>query len=194
MACPKSVRIKNWNNDKKVHLFGRWYFYNNRFITAKLFDAYMCYFQEEYSKHFSLSSILNYLSNRYNNTLRGIFLKQYILGGHAILGGIHLYFTYLRFVTLYYTWYVIYQESIYYYYIIQSSNRPERQFYKTGGRRGGIFFENYKFYMTHFGLIKLESSNLLDITNSVTIYTLLYKIHRILARHMQIFWNILENL
>ena len=37
-------------------------------------------------------------------------------------------------------------------------------FPKLGGRRGGIFFENYKFYMTHFGLIKLESSNLLDIT------------------------------
>ena len=29
---------------------------------------------------------------------------------------------------------------------------------------GGIFFKNYKFYMTHFGLIKLKSSNLLDIT------------------------------
>jgi len=28
---------------------------------------------------------------------------------------------------------------------------------------GGDFFENYEFYMTHSGLIKLESSNLLDI-------------------------------
>ena len=37
-------------------------------------------------------------------------------------------------------------------------------FPKLGGRRGGFFFENYKFYMPHFGLIKLESSNLLDIT------------------------------
>ena len=37
-------------------------------------------------------------------------------------------------------------------------------FRKLGGRRGGFFFKNYKFYMTHFGLIKLESSNLLDIT------------------------------
>ena len=33
-----------------------------------------------------------------------------------------------------------------------------------GGGEGEFFFENYKFYMTHFGLIKLESSNLLDIT------------------------------
>ena len=43
-----------------------------------------------------------------------------------------------------------------------------------GGEWGGIppqnfevppwFFKNYKFYMKHFGLIKLESSNLLDIT------------------------------
>ena len=33
-----------------------------------------------------------------------------------------------------------------------------------GGGGGEFFFENYEFYMTHFGLIKLESSNLLDIT------------------------------
>ena len=38
------------------------------------------------------------------------------------------------------------------------------QFSKTGGEEGGNFFKIYKFYMTHFGLIKLESSNLLDIT------------------------------
>ena len=37
-------------------------------------------------------------------------------------------------------------------------------FENWGGGGGGIFFKNYKFYMTHFGLIKLESSNLLDIT------------------------------
>ena len=54
----------------------------------------------------------------------------------------------------------------------------------------GIFFENYKFYMAYFGLIKLESSNLLDITiidgyihitNLLLFYiSQIYKIWRIL--------------
>ena len=36
-------------------------------------------------------------------------------------------------------------------------------FENWGGGGGEFFFENYKFYMAYFGLIKLESSNLLDI-------------------------------
>ena len=36
-------------------------------------------------------------------------------------------------------------------------------FENWGGGGGEFFSENYKFYMAYFGLIKLESSNLLDI-------------------------------
>ena len=66
---------------------------------------------------------------------------------------------------------------------------PLLAIFQNWGGGGGEFFSKIISFMTHFGLIKLESSNLLDITNSVTINipTLLYKIHRILARHRQIF-------
>ena len=37
--------------------------------------------------------------------------------------------------------------------------------------KGGIFFENYKFYMTCFGLIKLESSNFWMLVTLLMLYT-----------------------
>ena len=49
---------------------------------------------------------------------------------------------------------------------------PLLAIFQNWGGEGGEFFSkiiSFIIYMTHFGLIKLESSNLLDITNSVTI-------------------------